>query len=474
MQITSLVCLCLIATTLPTFAATSNAFTNLKFTRDFVPGKDRNGKSMGGTECNYIVSHDGKLWATLSCWKHDTSAAPLLGPQVLLKRSADADWELDFCFGPDYGTTKILRSVEFSTDRHGKKLAPPVSLLIADATRWRPPYDVGIWTRDDASNRWLRTVIAPEQQSNSVYKKGFSTEVRMIVDHIDKVTGVHHVFACTNQGKIHRGAYDPVAPGRIAWERHPELDDRLRRTSSGGEANGDLYVSIGMDASDLENGGLFRRIDGTEPSWERVAGWLHNEAHRKRNLTSELRFSPIPDPDEESAQILLATQAHPVNTISRIYPRDDFRMALDLDVQDYVSEHLPGARVMSVAANGFACFRHPDTGEQVYIGGLWLYFRDQTDTRDSNAAWYLVRYSDGTYRHGRILDPNLPIPNRGVLGGLRDARTICASPFRKDRGRVLYFGGFNCGTHYMKEKLVNTAWIYKATLPAVASQKAKP
>ena len=309
------------ATTSQTPAETSNAFTNLTFTRDFIAGKDRNGKPMGGTECNYIVSHNGKLWAGLSCWKHDMSAAPLLGPQVLVKHSADADWELDFCFGPDYGTTKILRSVTFTTDRHGRKLSAPVSLLIADATRWRPPYDVGIWTRDDASNQWTRTVIAPEQQSNSVYTKGFSTEVRMIIDHVDNVTGIHHVFACTNQGKIHRGAYDPSVPGRIRWEKEPELDNRLRRTSSGGEANGDLYVSIGMDASDPDNGGLFRRIDGREPFWKRVAGWAHHEAHRKRKLTSELRFGPIPDPDEESAQILLATQAHPVNAVSRIYPR---------------------------------------------------------------------------------------------------------------------------------------------------------
>ena len=427
------------ATTSQTPAETSNAFTNLKFAQDFIAGKDRNGKPMGGTECNYIVSHDGKLWAGLSCWKHDMSAAPLLGPQVLVKHAVNADWELDFCFGPNYGTTKILRSVTFTTDRHGRKLSAPVSLLVADATRWRPPYDVGIWTRDDASNKWTRTIIAPEQQSNSVYTKGFSTEVRMIVDHVDNVTGIHCVFACTNQGKIHRGAYDPTAAGRIAWERRPELDNRLRRTSSGGEANGDLYVSIGMDVSDPDNGGLFRRIDGSAPSWERVAGWVHNEAHRKRNLTSELRFGPIPDPDEESAQILLATQAHPVNAVSRIYPHDDFRMAIDLDVQSYVSKHIPGARVMSIAANGFAPFRHPDTGEQVHLGGLWLYFRDQADTPDANAAWYLVRYNDGTYGHGRIFDPDHPVPNRGVLGGLRDARTdLRITVLRRPGSRALF------------------------------------
>jgi hypothetical protein len=39
---------------------------------------------------------------------------------------------------------------------------------------------------------------------------------------------------------------------------------------------------------------------------------------------------------------------------------------------------------------------------------------------------------------------------------------------------VFYFGGFNCGTHYIKEKLVNTAWIYKAALPPAGDTRAKP
>lgn len=441
-------------------------FLDLDFSRDFIPGRDPLGKLVGGTECTTLVSHRGKLWAALSCWKHDTAVSPPLGPQILVKHAADAAWELDAGFGPDYGTTKSLRSVAFTTNRHGTTLAEPEPVLIADATRWAPPYNVGIWTRDDLTGRWTRTVIAPEQSSDSVYERGFSTETRVIIDHVDKMTGVHQVFACTNQGKIHRGAYDPEVPGRIAWEQHPELDGRLRRASCGGEANGELYVSIGVDARAPDNGGLFRRVDGWQPRWERVIGWEHNDAHRERDLTSELRFAPIPDPDDESAQILLATQAHPVNTVSRIYPRHGFQIAPDLDVQRYASSHIPGARVMSIAANGFAPFVHPDTGEQVYLGGLWLYFPDRADTPDGNAAWYLARRRDGTYGHGRILDPDLPIPNRGTPGGLRDARTICASPFREDRGRVLYFGGFNCGTHYIEEKLVNTAWIYRATLPA--------
>ena len=438
------------------------AFLDLSFQRDFVPGRDRNGKVMGGTECNYIIVHDGKLFASLSCWKHDRTMAPLLGAQVLVKRAANAEWELDVGFGREYGTSKIIRSVSFTTDRHGRKLSVPKSVLLADATRWAPPYDVGVWTRNDQTEQWTRTVISEAAANRSSYSKAFSTEIRILVDHVDKVTGVHCIFACTNQGKIHRGAYDPDVPGQIFWYPQPELDERLRRTSSGWNVNGELHVSIGMDARDPNNGGIFRRVDGPAPRWVRVAGWEHQERHRRRGQTSELRFAPVTGAD---GQVLLATQAHPVNTISRIEVQDHVRTTVELDVQSFVADRFPGARVISFASNGFAPFRHPDSGEEVQMGGLWLYLGEQTVNADARAAWYLVRYGAGEYGLGRILDPAHPEPNPNARGGLRDARTICASPFAVDRGRVFYFGGFNCGTHFLEEKLVDTAWIYKATLP---------
>ena len=59
----------------------SKAFTDLHFTRDWVPGtKDRNGRLMTGTECNYIVAHGGRLYAAVSVWNHDP-AAPIPDPE---------------------------------------------------------------------------------------------------------------------------------------------------------------------------------------------------------------------------------------------------------------------------------------------------------------------------------------------------------------------------------------------------------
>jgi len=45
------------------------------FAQDYFPGtKDARGQFSTGTECNYIVAHDGKLWATISCWNLDHKA----------------------------------------------------------------------------------------------------------------------------------------------------------------------------------------------------------------------------------------------------------------------------------------------------------------------------------------------------------------------------------------------------------------
>ena len=107
----------------------SKAFTDLRFTRDWVPGtKDRNGRLMTGTECNYIVAHGGRLYAAVSVWNHDP-AAPNPGPGVLVKKSAGSPWEVDVQFHPRNVRVPVLASLTFGTDVAGKRLDPPVKLL---------------------------------------------------------------------------------------------------------------------------------------------------------------------------------------------------------------------------------------------------------------------------------------------------------------------------------------------------------
>jgi len=69
--------------------------------------------------------------------------------------------------------------------------------------------------------------------------------------------------------------------------------------------------------------------------------------------------------------------------------------------------------------------------------------------------WYLVRHADGSYGHGRVFAPALPLPSppRGLTG----TSTRELSPFPEDEGRVIYAGGFDCA----KQDSHNAAWIYR-------------
>ena len=98
-----------------------------------------------------------------------------------------------------------------------------------------------------------------------------------------------------------------------------------------------------------------------------------------------------------------------------------------------------------------------DTGEHVLLiaGGIMPGLTG--DDARAKCAWYLVRHADGRYGTGQVFDPAV-VPT--AVGGLRSARTVCVSPFPEDKGRVLYFGGFDAaqGPHR------DTAWIYRGTL----------
>ena len=110
---------------------------------------------------------------------------------------------------------------------------------------------------------------------------------------------------------------------------------------------------------------------------------------------------------------------------------------------------------------------HPDTGERVLLiaGGI-VPGLTGNDAR-AKCAWYLVRHADGRYGTGQIYDPAV-VPH--AVGGLRSPRTVCVSPFLEDKGRVLYFGGFDAAQGLNRD----TAWIYRGSFPKRAELEGKP
>ena len=103
---------------------------------------------------------------------------------------------------------------------------------------------------------------------------------------------------------------------------------------------------------------------------------------------------------------------------------------------------------------------HPFTGERVHLIGGGIMPGLLGDDPRSKCAWFLIRHADGRYATGQIFDPAVTPP---AVGGLRSARTLSVSPFPEDNGRVIYTGGFDAaqGPH------LDTAWIYKGTLPTI-------
>jgi arylformamidase len=440
------------------------------FTQDYFPGtKDAHGQFTTGTELNYLVAHDGKLFATVSCWNLDKNG-PNPGPHVLVKKSATAPWEVDQVFGPDYLRAGSMKSVVFTTDRSGKKLDAPVAILIAEAARIRPPLSAGAWSRDDAKGKWTRMVVTTDT-TRADGNTTMGTELRAFASHVDRVTGVYHVFAAASKGAIFRGAFDPGVPGRIAWEKAPELDGARARIHGLAEAEGVLYAAVGVipDVTGPEGGGIFRRVDGVQPKWEFVYRWEAKSAHRRKSMPAMRGPTAIPALDGKGEVLIGAPES--TGVIEVIAPGPMPLATRELDIRDYFAKSWNATGEMSAslfAYNEFTPFTHPDTGARVHLIGGWI--RHPAGGELNRSSWMLVRDATGHYTHLRVWDPAHP-PAEIVFGGLRGCRTICVSPFPEDKGRVIYCGGFDATGLGGDTKYRDTAWILKGALLETESSK---
>jgi hypothetical protein len=428
-----------------TSPAASTNFTKLSFKRDYAPGyRDITAAFAGGTELNAFVFHNGKLYASVSYWKDAPGTDPAPGAQVLVKDSSNAAWRVDKSWGGRTYSVEALASIRFSTDAAGKRLPKPVVMLIASPNE--APGETGtIWSRNDDAGTWERTLSLPGDSG-----------ARVIFDHVDRVTGVHYVFAGMRPGKLYRGAYDPASPGRIAWQTVPELTAPSgERYLSAAVANGVVYVTSGGDYAKSQPGTLYKRVDGAHPIWIPVYTWpaLAEGSDGMRGLTA------IEYPLGSGKQVLLGAREKP-GIIERIDPNDNYRAIVELDVRAYFTNLWGGlgGSASLIAYNDMTAAVDPDTGENVHLLGLWVNHPSRPNPPD-NGSYYLTRRADGTYSHGNLYDAANPIPAGQEL---RATRTIVVSQFVEDQSRVIYFGGFDAGGAGDKH---NSAWVYRGAWP---------
>jgi hypothetical protein len=282
------------------------------------------------------------------------------------------------------------------------------------------------------------------------------------------VTGIHHVFAGITRGSIHRGVYDPAAPGRLRWEADPELSG-TGRVMAFAEANGVLYAAAGLEQatpSSPVEGGLYRRVDGVVPRWERVYQWPYippaegkgDEARLMRGLTA------VPDPLGGSHQVLLGTRAFP-GVVERIDPVRGHDVFVELDVRALVTAAWGlssyGGPTLS-AYNQLTPAIDPATGERVHLAGLWAENETAADSI-RRGSHVLVRHLDARWELVTIPAETSSLPPGGRL---RATRAIEVSPFPEERSSVLYLGGYDCAGRESH----NTAWIY----PGAIDSQRKP
>ncbi len=390
----------------------------------------------------HLTAHKGKLYAGNGYW-HDYLFGFIAGAQILVKDGPDEPWKQEFTFRPN-GRIGDLESITFTTDRFGNVLDEPVTLLMASPQIFLNKGIATVWVRDDQIGEWIETVVAKNVKENAY--------ARMITDHVDQVTGIHHVFAGLATSALYRGGYDPDVPGFIVWDPVPELLGTERMLSAA-EANGDLYVTVGTNGNPNDNdGGLFRRIDGPNPSWEFIYEWdKHPEKEGgMRGLTA------VPDPNGNDNEVLLGA-LESTGCIYKIDPLNNHSVSIEINYKEYFTT-LWGDWTYNVtlaAYNEMTPFILPNTGEHVHLIGLWVN-HPNASKQPLNGAWYLIRHLNGSYDHGYIYDLDHPIPDGK---GLRAVRTIVVSPFSEDDSKVLYFGGYDAAGRFHH----NAAWIYKGT-----------
>lgn len=451
-------------------------FLGLQFTTDYHAALQAPGSPLSkATEANALEPHEGKLFCATS-YMPESKRIGDTQPMILVKKSASGPWEVDYQGPPEFNRISILRSVTFTTDGSGKKLPQPVGVLVAGTGAWRStqPKGVMVLSRDDATGKWHTHTLSKDIWNPE--KVNHSQETRMVFDHVDRVTGVHSVFAGSATGRLYRGVYDATAPGLIKWEAKPELEGLVGNFLCAAEANGVAYfgVAYGPIASNerltterpVKDHGLFRRVDGPEAHWEwiPIREWEDPATPGRSLRTSQLRGLTAASAPDGKGEVLIVAWDTRDALIERIDPRDGYNATVELNVREFLAESW-GRRVgvSSFAYNDMLPVTHPDDGEKAHLIGLWIVDpRGEVDAI-GKSSWYLVRYTDGTYRHQRIWDEKNPLTD--ATHGLRGCRSIRPSPFPEEAGRVFYFCGFDQTGAKGAGATGPAGWIYKGTLP---------
>jgi hypothetical protein len=441
-----------------------NQISWMQFSKDnYGPGTfDDQGNYLNGTELMRLTSYKGKLYAATSVFKDSFAIATYPqynGCQVLRKDSSTAPWRVDKSFGTRYLRTDALEKIVFTHDSLGNPLPKSVEMLVAgiwDIGVGNPKQrNISIAVRDDISNNWtISNVISVPPSDN-----GFAS-VRSMAVHKDYITGAQYLIIGAANGGIFKGVYDLSVPGNIKWVGGNEVNPQFGRPQSMAVYNDTLFASFDYGGITVSNqtGGLFKRIDGPNPTWQQVYTF-YNPAFPSYNQTLRgiTTVPSITNPGQYD--IVGAIENPPLPVVVTFQPYNNYQIVYEVNYVNYFTNVFGSAPVFDnnlagAALNKLELFVNPYNNEMGYF--ITTNVRHPLNPAAGyNGAYFMCRKNDGSFDWGYI-QPDSSLPSSQELRGVR---TIEKSPFSNEPN-VYYFGGFTAGTLFVK----NTAWIYKGTI----------
>ncbi len=404
------------------------------------------GKTIGGTEIIHLVAHKGHLYAGNGYWMDTRGHAKTPWAQVLRLDSPNGTWKVDLAMGPRHLRVTVLESITFTTDGQGRPLPAPVNLLVAASDIQSGHRETHIWTRDDQTGTWTRTTLPGDPR--------YRRSTRALIVHRDRVTGVDRAFIAAGALGIYSGVFDPNVRGQIRWDEKPELGPLRIRPMSFAEANGALYASAGT--------AVYRRNDGPSPTWEKV---YSDDTPEHWQLGGIRGLTAVPSPDGRGQSLLFSH----TDRIIRIDPTRGHRATVELRIRQLLQRAwgmpVPGAII--AAYSDMLPLKDPTTGRTVLIAGLEARVerggKNKKYRQDTFYGWYagaayLIREGPGKYRLKEVNGRWAPGKPKLVA-----PRTYVVSPFPQERGRWVYFGGFDCNFF----PALDTAWVFRAPLETV-------
>lgn len=413
--------------------------------------RDAEGRFMGGTELFTLASHAGRLWASVGYYWDAPGQDPATGAQILVLDRPGSQWRVDHQFDAKQWRAS-LDSVTFTTDGQGKRLPKPVSMLLSSPTD--PQGKVVLYGRDDETGQWVAMPLAASPQIVSV---------RGVAVHRDSVTGVDRVLAASSPNGVFSGVYDAAAPGRIRWEKEPELADP-GRSMGFAECNGSLYMAVKPR--------LYRRVDGEKPRWETVFTIQDPMPKTSVGLRGLTTIRDPREPEGRGEVLLAALDGFPAR-ILRFDPAQPGKPEVELDVLDFLGRQWGRRPSFAIPAyNGMVPVTDPQTRETVHVMGLAASFAPPGDDYPKDGwepgGWYLLRYPghsgrpEARYELRQIVDAaSSPMPN------LVATRQALASPFGDP---AVYFAGYDPNMNPSH----NTAWVFAAPLATVLGPRILP